>query len=372
MDGSASGKNVVIVGSSFAGLSAALEVRKRLDPVHTVTVLDPRPDFTFIPSLIWVPFGLRDAKDVTFPLAPLYERKGIRFVNEAAASFDLEGRKVITTSGQEIPYDRMMLGTGPRLAFERIPGLGPGDGYTTSVCNLEHALSAREEWDRFLEDPGPVVVGTAQGGSCFGASYEFLFNVAHRVRKAGLADEVPIKFVSAEPFLGHFGLGGVGNSGEMVEKFFDKLNIEGITNNVIERVEPDTMYLEGGRELPFKFSMIVPPFSGVDAIKETEGLANPMGFVPVDDEYRHPDIPEVFAAGVDIAIAPPGETPVPAGVPKTGHMSEKMAEAAATGRGSVIAGPPPGLGATGPERRHPAGGNRKAAWSNRNPARPAG
>ena len=329
MDGSASGKNVVIVGSSFAGLSAALEVRKRLDPVHTVTVLDPRPDFTFIPSLIWVPFGLRDAKDVTFPLAPLYERKGIRFVNEAAASFDLEGRKVITTSGQEIPYDRMMLGTGPRLAFERIPGLGPGDGYTTSVCNLEHALSAREEWDRFLEDPGPVVVGTAQGGSCFGASYEFLFNVAHRVRKAGLADEVPIKFVSAEPFLGHFGLGGVGNSGEMVEKFFDKLNIEGITNNVIERVEPDTMYLEGGRELPFKFSMIVPPFSGVDAIKETEGLANPMGFVPVDDEYRHPDIPEVFAAGVDIAIAPPGETPVPAGVPKTGHMSEKMAEAAA-------------------------------------------
>ena len=88
MDGSASGKNVVIVGSSFAGLSAALEVRKRLDPVHTVTVLDPRPDFTFIPSLIWVPFGLRDAKDVTFPLAPLYERKGIRFVNEAAASFE--------------------------------------------------------------------------------------------------------------------------------------------------------------------------------------------------------------------------------------------------------------------------------------------
>ncbi len=338
MEGSARGKDVVVVGSSFAGLTAALEVRKRLDPSHTVTVLDPRPDFTFIPSLIWVPFGLREAKDVTFPLAPLYERKGIRFVNEAAAKFELEDRKVITASGDEIPYDRLMLATGPRLAFERIPGLGPGDGYTTSVCNLDHALAARDEWERFLEDPGPVVVGTAQGGSCFGASYEFLFNVAHRVRKAGLEDEVPITFVSAEPFLGHFGLGGVGSSGDMVERFFGKLNIEGITNNVIERVEPDVMHLEGGRELPFKFSMIVPPFSGVDAIKDTEGLGNAMGFVPVDDEYRHPDFPEVFAAGVDIAIAPPGETPVPAGVPKTGHMSEKMASAAAQNIAADIQG----------------------------------
>ncbi len=65
-------------------------------------------------------------------------------------------------------------------------------------------------WEGFLDDPGPVVVGTAQGGSCFGASYELLLNVAHRVGKAGLADRVPMTFIAAEPFLGHFGLGGAG------------------------------------------------------------------------------------------------------------------------------------------------------------------
>ena len=81
--------------------------------------------------------------------------------------------------------------------------------------------------------------------------------------------------------------------------------------------------------LPFAYSMIVPPFTGVDAVRNTGGLGNPMGFIPVDDEFRHPDHPEVFAAGVDIAIAPPAPTPVPAGVPKTGQMSEAMAKIAA-------------------------------------------
>lgn len=332
------GKDVVVVGSSFAGMTAALDLRKRLDDSHRVTVLDPRPDFTFIPSLIWLPLGIREPEDVTFPLAPMYERKGIRFVNEAAERFDLGARRVITSSGDELPYDRLMLATGPRLAFERIPGLGPEDGHTTSVCNLDHALLARREWERFLVDPGPVVIGTAQGGSCFGASYEFLFNVVHRIRKAGLEDVAPVKFVTAEPFLGHFGLGGVGSSEKVVDRFFDKLGIEGIPNNEIEEVLPGTMRLKGGRELPFRFSMIVPPFSGVNAIRETEGLGNAMGFVPVDDEYRHVDFPEVFAAGVDIAIAPPGETPVPAGVPKTGHMSEKMAHAAAQNIAADIQG----------------------------------
>ena len=324
-----SAQRVVVVGSSFAGLTAALKVAKELGSDHEVVVLDPRERFTFIPSLIWLPLGIREPDDITFALEPTYARKGIEFVNEAAAAID-PGRGVVTTgSGREIAYDRLMLATGPRLAFEKVPGLGPEQGYTASVCNLEHALDARDRWQRFLDDPGPVVIGTAQGGSCFGASYEFLFNVKHQIKKAGLEDVAPVTFVTAEPYLGHFGLGGVGKSSEMVARFFDRLDIEGITNNVIERVEDGEMHLEGGRTLPFSFSMIVPPFTGVDVVRETEGLGNPMGFIPVDDLYRHVDHPEIYAAGVDIAIAPPGATPVPAGVPKTGHMSERMAAIAA-------------------------------------------
>jgi sulfide:quinone oxidoreductase len=322
-------QQVVVVGSSFAGLTAALELRKHLDGHHRIVVLDRRADFTFIPSLVWLPFGKRRPKDITFPLAPVYERKGITFRNTAATGFDLENRIVHTDDDQDIPYDKLMLATGPRLAFEKVPGLGPHDGFTQSVCNLEHALLAGGAWKRFLANPGPVVIGTAQGGSCFGASYEFLFNVKHQIDKAGLADVAPVTFVSAEPFLGHFGLGGVGDSSRRVDAFFAKLGIEGIANNVIKEVRDGEMELDGGRVLPFSYSMIVPPFTGVDAVRETEGLSNPMGFIPVDDDFRHTEHPDVYAAGVDIAIAPPAPTPVPAGVPKTGQMSEVMARTAA-------------------------------------------
>ncbi len=331
-------KRIVILGSSFAGLTAALETRRLVGDRHEIVVLDPRPDFTFIPSLIWLPFGLRDAKDVTFPLAPLYAKKGIRFVNEAAAQIDPGSHSVTTTSGEEISYDRLFIGTGPRLAFEKVPGLGPHGGHTQSVCNLDHALLAREAWQQFLRNPGPVVIGTAQGGSCFGASYEFLLNVRHQIKKAGLEAVAPVTFITAEPFLGHFGLGGVGASQAMIERFFNRLGIEGITNNVIKEVRSGEIELESGRRLPFAYSMIVPPFTGVDAVAQTDGLANPMGFIPVDERYRHPEHADIYSAGVAIAIAPPAPTPVPAGVPKTGQMTESMAKVAAHNMAADLVG----------------------------------
>lgn len=333
-------KRVVVLGSSFAGLTAALELRRRLDRRHEIVVLDPRPDFTFIPSLIWVPFGIRGPRDVTIPLAPLYRSQGIRYINDAAASIDPAGHTVTTGSGDELAWDKLMVGTGPRLAFEKIPGLGPDGGHTQSVCNLDHALLAREAWDRFLKDPGPVVIGTAQGGSCFGASYEFLFNVRHRIRKAGLEKAAPVTFLTAEPFLGHFGLGGVGRSEETVTRFFDRQGIEGLTSTVIKEVRDGEIELESGRTLPFGYSMIVPPFTGVDAVMQAEGLANPMGFVPVDDRYRHTGHPDIFSAGVAVAIAPPDPTPVPAGVPKTGQMTEAMAKVAARNIAADLDGGP--------------------------------
>ena len=331
-------KRVVIIGSSFAGLTAAFELKKKVSDRHDIVVLDPRPDFTFIPSLIWLPFGGRQPKDVTFPLAPIYARKGIRFINEAAETIDPAAHTVTTTSGEELSYDRLFIGTGPRLAFEKIPGLGPHDGHTQSVCTLEHALLARDEWARFLKNPGPVVIGTAQGGSCFGASYEFMFNAHHQIMKAGLQRVAPVTFITAEPFLGHFGLGGVGKSEQMINRFFDKRGIQGRPNTAIKEAREGEIELADGTVLPAAYSMIVPPFTGVDAVRNTDGLGNPMGFIPVDEQFRHTAFPDVFAAGVAIAIAPPAPTPVPAGVPKTGQMTETMAKVAAHNMAADIDG----------------------------------
>ena len=82
-------------------------------------------------------------------------------------------------------------------------------------------------------------------------------------------------------------------------------------------------------ELPFAYSMLLPAFRGVEAVRGIEGLTNPRGFILVDKHQRNPKFPEIFGIGVCVAIPPVGKTPVPVGVPKTGFMIESMVSATA-------------------------------------------
>lgn len=75
-------QRIVIVGSSFAGYTAALELYEKLGNEHDITVIDRNPDFVFMPSLIWYPFGLRKADDITYDVRPAYEARNIRFVED--------------------------------------------------------------------------------------------------------------------------------------------------------------------------------------------------------------------------------------------------------------------------------------------------
>jgi len=339
-------KRIVIVGSSFAGYTAAMELAKRLGDRHDLTVIADRPRFVFMPSLIWVPFGKRTAEEISFEVAPLYRKRKVRFLHAAATRFDLPGRVVETTEGPQ-EYDFLLVATGPKPDYDAVPGLGPERGHTQSILSVEHAQRAADAWKQFLASPGPVVVGATQGAACFGAAYEFLFNLRYQLARKGLEKRCPVTYVTAEPFLGHFGLGGFGAGRPMTEAFFRRLGITGVTGVAIERVDPDAVRLADGRSLPFRYAMLMPRFLGVDAVRSSPGLANPGGFVPVDDAYRLPDRPEVYAAGVAVAVAVPEPTPVPTAVPKTGYLSEEMARVAAHNIVAAIEG--------GPEVRLPFG-----------------
>ncbi len=319
---------VVVVGGSFAGLTAALDLRRGLGKEHDVVLISNNPDFVFIPSLPWVVLGSRTAKDVSFPLAPTLAKQGIEFLNEAITKIEPDNN-IVHTKDKAINYDYLVLGTGPSLDFEAIEGLGPHNGYTQSICNLPHAMMAQVKFEEFMKNPGPVVVGVAQGGSCFGAGYEFVLNVDTYLRKHGIRDKVPVTWVTSEPFLGHFGLGGVGDSEKMVTKLFEERGIKTYPNHAISKIEQNQVVLDDGTELPFNYSMIIPAFKGIDAILQSPGIGNARGFVPVNNEMRHPDYHNIFAAGVIVAMSPKTPTPVPTGVPKTGYMSEHMAKAVA-------------------------------------------
>jgi sulfide:quinone oxidoreductase len=315
-------------------LTAAFELKRHLGSKADVTLLCDVDKFVFVPSLPWLSMGWRRPEDITLPLEKILTPKGIKFIQEGATGVDADSSKVITAS-REIPYDYLVIASGPALGFSSVPGLGPEGGYTECIFTLEQAIKANNAWNKFLEKPGPVVVGAVQGVSCFGPAYEYAFEIDTELRKRNIRHKAPITFVTSEPYIGHFGIGGLRKSKRMMEDEFADREIKVLANQTVEEFTPDEVRLKDGIKLPFKLAMFAPPMAGVKAVFH---LGNPKGFIPVDANYRHKNYKNIFSVGVAIAIAPPEQTPVPTGVPKTGFMTEHMAKDAAKSIAADILG----------------------------------
>ena len=327
--------HVVVLGAGTGGMPAAYELRELLGKEHEVTMINEREYFQFVPSNPWVAVGWRDRASITFDIRPHLERKGINFIAKRCDNIDAENNTMTLDDGEIINYDYLVIATGPRLAFEEIEGAGP-EGHTNSICTVDHAEATYESYQQLLEEPGHVVIGAMPFASCFGPAYEFSFIVDADLRKRKMRDQVPMTYVTSEPYIGHLGLGGVGDSKGMLESELRNHHINWITNAKVTRVEEGKMFVEqyddaGNKvkdhEIEFKFSMMLPAFKGVDAVMGVENLCNPRGFVFVDSYQRNPSYPNIYGAGVCIAIPPVEATPVPTGAPKTGYMIESMVTA---------------------------------------------
>uniref|UniRef100_A0A7C3KGG7 Sulfide-quinone reductase n=1 Tax=Oscillatoriales cyanobacterium SpSt-418 TaxID=2282169 RepID=A0A7C3KGG7_9CYAN len=314
---------VVVIGAGLGGLPAAYELRHTLPRSHQVTLISNQPKFTFVPSLPWIGLGLRSLDRIQLELAKIVPRHGIELIIENVLAIDPR-EKQITLKDQIIHYDYVVIATGPELALDALPGLGPEGGYTQSVCNPHHAELAGKAWQEFLADPGPIIVGAAPGASCFGPAYEFALLANHALHKRGLRDRASITMVTSEPYAGHLGIGGMANSRWLIRAMLADRHVDILDNTAIARIEPDTMYLSDGRSLPFKYAMILPPFRRPRFLREASGLTDAKGFVPVLPTYRHPDFDSVYAVGVVTQLKPVEPTPIPIGVPKVGQMTEEM------------------------------------------------
>jgi sulfide:quinone oxidoreductase len=338
--------HVVVVGAGLGGIPAAFEVRKLLAQSHRVTLIGARPHFEFTPSNPWITVGWRTAEQTRVEMKEPLEKKGIEWLVQSVTAIDADRSRLLLDDGRGVDYDYLVIATGPKLAFDEIPGLGP-DGGTQSVCTHEHALRAWARYQDFLKAPGPVIIGAAPGASCFGPAYETAMIIDADLRRRKLRDKVPMTYVSSEPYIGHMGLGGVGDSKGLMESELRERHIRWIVNAKITAVAASEMTLqeldEGGslkkeHKLPFAFSMVIPAFRGVDAVAAVPGLCNPRGFVLVDKHQRNPKYKNIYSVGVCIAIPPVEQTPVPTGAPKTGYMIESMVSATARNIAADIAG----------------------------------
>jgi sulfide:quinone oxidoreductase len=338
--------DVVVLGAGLGGTLAAYELVPMLGRSDRLVVIGQGPTYHFVPSNPWVAVGWRDRDEVEVDLANVTAKKRISYLPQGAKRVHPAENRIEMNDGTSVPYDYLVVATGPDLAFDEIPGLGPA-GFTQSICHIDHAEKAYAAFEEFARNPGPIVVGAVQGASCFGPAYEFAFILDTELRKRRIRDKVPMTFVSSEPYIGHLGLDGVGDTKGLLESEMRQRHIKWVTNARVHHIEAGKMTVEEVGEdgavkkttdLPFAYAMMLPAFRGVPAVRGIEGLINPRGFVIADKTQRNPKFPNVFAIGVCVAIPPVGPTPVPIGVPKTGFMIESMVTATAQNIGALLKG----------------------------------
>lgn len=350
---------IVVMGAGVSGHTAASFLAKWLGKSHEVVVVTPNSRWNWVPSNIWVGIGKMEKSDVTFELAPVYEKLGVKYVQAKAVAIHPEGdatsdRPFIDVEhtsdarageAELIDYDFLINATGPRLNFSATEGLGPDNGFTYSVCTAQHATDTAKRLDELIDEARQgaertLVIGTGHGTcTCQGAAFEYIFNVDYKLRKEGVRDKITLVWLSNEYELGDFGMGGmhlkrggyITNSKIFTESIMAEREIKWIIRSHVERIEEDTIYIEkldGSKTtLQYDMAMLLPPFSGV-GLKAfnragediTPKLFAPNGFMKVDADYsgkpydewvaddwaktyQNPEYKNVFAVG--IAFAPP-------------------------------------------------------------------
>jgi NADH dehydrogenase FAD-containing subunit len=338
------GKKILIVGGGIGGLSSAYDARHILGDTAEVTLVSARPTFQFTPSNPWVAVHKRTPEDITLPLKTILPTHGIQFVHGEAVHLEPKRNQLTLSDGKQLDYDYLILATGPRLAFEEIPGTGP-QGHSMSICTTPHASHAADAVNKLVAKPGPVVIGAVQGASCFGPAYEFALLLNHALHKRGgkaLVEKCPMTFVTSEPWIGHLGLKGAGESRKILERRLALEGIEHIVNCSVKYVTADSVHVEileessehevtfikHAKSLKSAFTMLIPAFRGAKVWKTVPGLTDIAGMILVNGHQQSIKYPNIFSVGISVHMDALEKTPIPTGAPKTGYMIESMGTAA--------------------------------------------
>ncbi len=387
---------VVVMGGGVSGHTAATFAAKWLGNGHEVVVVTPNAKWNWIPSNIWVGVGEMSKEEVTFDLAPVYKKAGITYKQAKAVSLNPEGSEseaspfvTIEYTGQgregeteDVTYDYVINATGPKLNFGATPGLGEGSQlgeHTVSVCTADHAAHANEKLQESIQkmkngERQTFLIGTGHGMcTCQGAAFEYIFNVEHELKKAGVRDMADMQWISNESFLGDFGMGGlhmkvggyVVSSKIFSESLYAERGVDWTVGAHVSKVEAGKVeyeLLDGTTgEKRFDFAMLIPPFAGVglkaygkDGADITDTVFAPNGFMKVDANYaagayenwkasdwprtyQNPTYSNMFACGIAFApphiiskpMSSPNGTPINPTPPRTGMPSGIIGKAVA-------------------------------------------
>lgn len=320
------GRHVVVAGGSFAGLAAAYSLRAALRPDDRITVVAPNTHFVFAPSLVRAAMG-EPLAHTSFQLDAALAVKGIDYVHSHVRAVHASEHLVSLDDG-ELTYDRLIIATGGRPDSTSIPGLAGEFRLASWVVGEDSAMEARNATREFFKNPGPIVIGVAQGAIYVSAAYELALALDAELRRRGIRDRAPLTFITSEPYLGHLNIGQAAAQPYLVQMFGER-NIETHVGVSIVRVERNAVKISSGASVDSQSAFIMPPFTGAVDIWKSAGLTDESGMIPVTAAYRHTKYPDIYAAGVASYF----HEPVPqlgfSHPPGTGYLSVHMGKIAA-------------------------------------------
>jgi sulfide:quinone oxidoreductase len=341
--------HIVILGAGVGGMTMAYEMREQARSQDKVTVISNHAFFQFTPSNPWVAVNWRSRDDITIPVAPYLEKKGIDFIPVGAKRVHPEANEVELDDGRRIPYDFLIIATGPKLAFDEVPGLGPA-GHTQSVCHVDHAVEAGKAWDEFVKDPGPIVVGAVQGASCYGPAYEFAMIMDTDLRRRkhpqqGAHDLRHRRTLYRPPGPGRRGRlerpDGIGHAPPPHQMDLQRQGHQGRSRQDVRRRARRGRQGEEGARAALQ---VLHDAAGLQGHRRGVRHRGPDQSARLHRHrpfQRNPRFNNVYGVGVCVAIPPVEATPVPTGAPKTGYMIESMVTATAHNIRAVLDGKEP-------------------------------
>lgn len=309
-------KKITIIGAGFAGLSAIRQLRKQ-DKNCEITLIAPNAELHYLPSLIWVPSGLRKREDIIIPLGNFFGRMNVKFHQGSVTGLRDAGRVVETDNG-DVSNDGLIIASGGRF-IKKLPGIEnaitPCEGITAAETIRDRIADMKGGTIAFGFAGNPKEPSAMRGGPMF----EFLFGTDTLLRKQGRRDKFNLVFFSPAPKPGNrLGPKAVGKLlGEM-----KKRGVKTYLGEKMKAFESNKVITEGA-EFDADLIIFMPGMTGNKWFDNSELPRSEGGLIKANQHCKVETMDAVYVAGDS------GSFPGPDWMPKQAHMADLQAEAAA-------------------------------------------
>ena len=291
-------KHIVVAGGGFAGIQAAIVLRKK---GYKVTLVSDR-DYMFVyPISIWIPTDKLSFEKATIDLKKLSNKHGFEFIIDEFTGVD-ESKNLAIFKSKSIQYDYLVIATGTW----KVPHQGIEN--TLSICgHPDQSVKIRERFNKIVSEGGKIAVGfggnpkdksAVRGGPAF----ELLFNMLHETRKRKASEKVSFTFFASMAEPGR----RMGESGyKLLLKMLAKSNIEKRIGKKIKLFEKDGIVLEDDSKINSDLMLFIPASHGPKYIIESTLPVNEAGFIKIDDTCKVQGSRNIYAIGDISAIEGP-------------------------------------------------------------------